>query len=210
MDMADWLSNLNEERLMAFLEAFRALGPLPGIALTFMKSFVPPLPTLVIIGVNAAVYGLWLGFLYSWIGLVGGCIVTFLVVRRITGHPFLARWIQKPKMQKALVWARHNAFSYVFVLSLLPVGPFVVVNIAAAVARMRFRSFLVAIGAGKAVMVFAVSYLGHDWRRYAEQPIQLVYVLAFMGLALYIGKYIESRIVRAAKESFDGNISPPQ
>jgi uncharacterized membrane protein YdjX (TVP38/TMEM64 family) len=200
MDLTEWLSGLTEERLRELLETFRSFGPLPGILLTFLKSFVPPLPTLLIIGVNAAVYGLWLGFLYSWIGMVGGCLVTFLIVRRMAGHPYLERWIRKPKLQKALVWARRHAFSYVLLLSLLPVGPFVVVNVAAAVAGMRFRSFAVAIACGKAVMVFTVSYLGHDPHQYFENPMQLLYILILFALALVIGKYAESRIARSAGE----------
>jgi len=63
--VSDILSNITEENLTNALERYRDFGPLPGIALTFMKSFVPPLPTILIVGVNAAVYGLWLGFLYS-------------------------------------------------------------------------------------------------------------------------------------------------
>ena len=60
----DIMSYITEENIRFWLEKFRSLGPLPGILLTFMKSFVPPLPTLLIVGVNGAVYGLWAGFLY--------------------------------------------------------------------------------------------------------------------------------------------------
>lgn len=63
LDIMSWVT---EENLRDWLERYRSLGPFPGIGLTFLKSFVPPLPTIVIVGMNAAVYGLWLGFLYSW------------------------------------------------------------------------------------------------------------------------------------------------
>jgi len=191
--LSDLLSNLTEENLTNILERYRDFGPLPGIALTFMKSFVPPLPTILIVGVNAAVYGLWLGFLYSWIGIVGGCLTTFLVVRRIAGHPYFVRFALKPKVQKSLAWIRRNAFSYVFLLSLFPVGPFVVINIAAAIARMRVRSFIIAIVFGKAIMVLSVSLIGHDFMRFLERPVELVYVALFVGLSLWISKAIEKR-----------------
>lgn len=196
MSISDILSNLTEEKLQEVLEQYRAFGPLPGIALTFMKSFIPPLPTLLIVGVNAAVYGLWLGFLYSWLGIVCGCLVTFLVVRRIAGHPYFVRWAKKPKVQKSLVWIRRNAFSYVFLLSIFPVGPFVAINIAAAVAQMRLRSFLIAIVFGKAIMVMSVSMIGHDFGRFINNPIELIYVVLFIGLSLWISKKIEVRFTR--------------
>jgi uncharacterized membrane protein YdjX (TVP38/TMEM64 family) len=100
MGITELLSYLTEENLAMILDKYRSLGPLPGLLLPFMKSFVPPLPTLVIISVNAAVYGLWLGFLYSWIGIVCGCLVTFAIVKKVAGHPYLERWAQKPKVQK--------------------------------------------------------------------------------------------------------------
>ncbi|MDF2814913.1 MAG: yhjE 2 [Paenibacillus sp.] len=196
MNVADILSNITEENLRNLLEQYRSFGPIPGLLLTFMKSFIPPLPTLLIVGVNAAVYGLWLGFLYSWIGIVSGCMVTFLIVRRIAGHPYLLRWAQKPKVQKSMRWVRRNAFSYVFLLSMFPVGPFVVINMAAGLARMRIRSFLIAVLCGKAIMVLSVSYIGHDLSRFIEQPFLLIYVVLFLALSLIISKQIEARYTR--------------
>ncbi|MBN2981506.1 MULTISPECIES: TVP38/TMEM64 family protein [Cohnella] len=201
MDIVDTLKNLTEEDLKSWLEQFRALGPLPGILLTFAKSFVPPLPTLLIVGVNAAVYGLWLGFLYSWIGIVAGCLTTFWIVKKIAGHPFLDRWARKPKVQKSMVWIRRNGFSYVFLLSLFPVGPFVVINIAAGLARMRFGSFLIAIAFGKAIMVMSVSIIGYDLSRFVEHPLQLLYVVAFIAASLWISKKIEAMYTRKTEKN---------
>lgn len=195
MGITELLSYLTEENLALLLDKYRSLGPIPGLLLPFMKSFVPPLPTLVIISVNAAVYGLWLGFLYSWIGIVCGCLVTFAIVKKVAGHPYLERWAQKPKVQKSLTWARRQAFNYVFILSLFPVGPFVVINMAAGLVGMRFRSFLVAVAAGKAVMVLAVSFIGHDPKRFIEHPFELIYVVLFIGVSLVISKQIEKRFM---------------
>ncbi|MDF2670932.1 MAG: yhjE 2 [Paenibacillus sp.] len=200
MNVSDIMSNITEENLKALLDQYRSFGPFPGILLTFMKSFIPPLPTLLIVGVNAAVYGLWLGFLYSWIGMVSGCMVTFLIVRRIAGHRYLVRWASKPKVQKSMLWVRRNAFSYVFLLSMFPVGPFVVINMAAGLARMRIRSFFVALICGKAIMIMSVSYIGHDLSRFIEHPFQLLYVVLFLALSLIISKKIEARFTRTAPE----------
>jgi uncharacterized membrane protein YdjX (TVP38/TMEM64 family) len=181
------------------LEQYRSLGPLPGIGLTFMKSFVPPLPTIAIVGLNGAVYGLWLGFLYSWIGLVAGCVTTFLIIRKIAAHPYLQQWARRPKVAKSMTWVRQSGFSYVFLLSLFPVGPFVVINMAAGLAGMRLRSYLIALCAGKAIMVFAVSYIGNDVDRFIRNPWEIIYVLLFIGFSLWCVKAIEARFARAAE-----------
>ncbi|MBW4082144.1 TVP38/TMEM64 family protein [Paenibacillus sp. S150] len=199
MFFADIMSWLTEDRLRLLLEQYRSLGPLPGVGLTFMKSFVPPLPTIAIVGLNGAVYGLWLGFLYSWLGLVAGCVTTFLIIRKIASRSYLRKWALRPKVAKAMTWVRNSGFSYVFLLSLFPVGPFVVINMAAGLAQMRLRPYLIALCAGKAIMVFAVSYIGNDADRFIRNPGEIIYVLIFIGVSLWGVKAIEARFARAAQ-----------
>lgn len=197
----DITAYLTEDYITSILESLRSLGPLPGFLLTFMKSFIPPLPTMVIVGVNAAVYGLWYGFLLSWLGIVSGCLVTFLLIRKVSGHPFFQRWSQKPKVQKSMLWVRNNAFSYVFLLGILPVGPFVLVNMVAAVSRMPLRSFFIAVLFGKGLMVLSVSYIGHDLERFIRNPFELIYVVLFVGISLWISKKIEARFTRTPADA---------
>lgn len=197
----DIMALFTEENLSWFLEKFRSLGPIPGILLTFMKSFVPPLPTVLIVGVNAAVYGFWPGFIYSWIGLVSGCLLTFLVVRKISGSRYLDKWAAKPKVQRGMRWIQRNGFSYVFLLGILPVGPFVAVNMAAGIARMHIRSYLLAVTLGKGIMVLCVSFVGANFMEFINQPLLLVGVVAAVIVLLWISKKIEAFILRGTNTS---------
>lgn len=200
VDVTDIMSLFTEENLEWFLETFRSFGPLPGILLTFLKSFIPPLPTAVIVGVNAAVYGFWPGFLYSWFGLVSGCLVTFLIVRRISNTRYLDKWASKSKVQKGMRWIQRNGFSYVFILGILPVGPFVAVNMAAGIARMHIQSYLLAVTLGKAIMVFSVSFVGANFADFLEQPILLLGVVAVVFVLLWLSKKVEAYILGGSDE----------
>ncbi|AWP27083.1 TVP38/TMEM64 family protein [Paenibacillus glucanolyticus] len=192
----DIMSYFTESNLEWLLEQFRALGPLPGILLTFLKSFIPPLPTIVIVGVNGAVYGLWAGVFYSWIGMVAGCLTTFLIVRKISGTPLIERWANKPKVQRGMRWIQHNGFSYVFLLGILPVGPFVAVNVAAGLARMNLMSYLMAVALGKGIMIFCVSYIGANLSDFIAEPFKLIGVLAFIVLSLWVSRKLDSYFIR--------------
>lgn len=187
-----------EQNIQLFLDRFRSLGPLPGILLTFMKSFVPPLPTIIIVGANAAIYGMWQGFLYSWIGLVAGSLLTFLLIRKAAGSSLIRRWAKKPKVQKAMVWARKNGFSFVFLLSMLPVGPFVVINMAAGLTRMPVRTFAAAVALGKAVMVFCVSYIGTHLSDFVNQPAKFLGVALFIAASLWLNRKLQAYFTAAA------------
>ena len=188
--VSEFISFFTEDNIVRLLEKFRALGPLPGIFLAFMKSFIPPLPTLLIVGANGLVYG-WVGFLYSWIGLVGGSFVTFMVIRKLAGTRWASHWAERPKVQKSLIWIRRNAFSYVFLLGMFPVGPFVLVNMAAGISQMRPRSFLLAATLGKGIMVFYVTFIGTNLVTIMEQPLILVGILMFIGCTIWISRKIE-------------------
>ncbi|WP_339238649.1 TVP38/TMEM64 family protein [Paenibacillus sp. FSL R5-0517] len=196
----DIMSYITEENIRFWLEKFRSFGPLPGILLTFMKSFVPPLPTLLIVGVNGAVYGLWAGFLYSWIGMILGCTVTFLIVREIGKSAFVERWARKPRVQRSMVWIRRNAFGYVFLLSIFPVGPFVIINVAAGIARMRLLSFLLAVACGKAIMIFSVTYIGSNVEQFLEHPARWVGVLLFIAVSLWASRKLERHFTRSSSD----------
>ncbi|MFD2703452.1 TVP38/TMEM64 family protein [Paenibacillus shunpengii] len=187
----DIMSYFTEENIIMLLEQFRSYGPLPGILITFMKSFIPPLPTLLIVGANGAVYG-WAGFIYSWIGLVGGSFLTFLIIRRIATTSYIQRWTKKPKVQKSLRWIRRNAFSYVFILGMFPMGPFVLVNMAAGAAQMRPGLFLLAAGLGKGIMIFYVTYIGTNLEEIIQHPLILVGVVIFIILTIVASKRIEA------------------
>lgn len=189
--VTDIMSYFTEENIIMLLERFRSYGPLPGILITFLKSFIPPLPTLLIVGANGVVYG-WAGFIYSWIGLVGGSFLTFLIIRRIALTSYIQRWTQKPKVQKSLRWIRRNAFSYVFLLGMFPMGPFVLVNMAAGAAQMRPGLFLLAAGVGKGIMIFYVTYIGTNLEEIIQHPLILVGIVLFIILTIVASKRIEA------------------
>lgn len=192
MDISQWLSYITEENLMRWMNEYRALGPLASMLLPFLKSFIPPLPTIVILGVNAAVYGLWVGFIYSWIGITAGSLTAFWLVRKLSEHRYLSRLVHNPKVVTTRRWIRNNGFNYIFLLSLFPVGPFTLLNVAAGLSGIRFRSFLIAIIFGRGIMVFAVSFIGADLSRYRENPWNLLLVLLFVIICFVCSRSIEA------------------
>lgn len=190
--VSEWLSYLNEENLKRWMNEYRSLGPMISILIPFLKSFIPPMPTVVVLGVNAAVYGLWVGFLYSYIGIIGGSLVAFVLIRKLSQHRYLKRLTSRPNVDRTRRWIMKNGFTYIFLLSLFPVGPFTMLNIAAGLSGIRFRSFLIAILFGRGVMVFAVSFIGADLALYWEKPWYIALVVLFIVVCLVISRRIEA------------------
>ncbi|WP_322906735.1 TVP38/TMEM64 family protein [Paenibacillus campi] len=189
LDMADWV------------ESYRSFGPLISMIMAFLLSFIPPLPTLAVIGMNAAANGLWYGFICSWIGVMLGIMTVFILVRKLSHWSLIQRIAARKSMRKSLGWIEKNGFWYLFLFSLLPFGPFTVMHAAAGLSGISLRSFLIASATGRAVMIFAVSYIGSDLDNYIEHPWLLLPVVCFLGAGLWLAKQLENWMSKHQKEA---------
>ncbi|MBW5445461.1 TVP38/TMEM64 family protein [Cohnella sp. CFH 77786] len=192
-DMASYLKDINREDIQALLDRYSALGPLPGILLPLLEALLPFLPLVVFVVANASAYGLWAGFLYSWIGACLGALLVFLLARwfgRRYGDRIRRRY---PKTERFFTWMERKGFTPIFLLSCFPFSPSALVNISAGVSKMPLASFLTAIVLGKAVMIFTLSFLGADLRAMTEQPWRIAAAVAVLVVMWYGGKKLEKR-----------------
>ena len=189
--MNDFFTVENIENLAAH---YRTLGPLIGILLPFVEAFLPFLPLVVIVVANASSYGLWIGFLLSWIGTVLGSYLVFLLARKFGRHPRLQRFIGKEKMQKLIKWVDMRGISPLFILLCFPFTPSVIVNIVAGLSNLKKKYYLVVVMAGKFIMIASMSVLGYDLKALITDPVKLV--LAGVGIFLLwiVGKGIEKHL----------------
>jgi uncharacterized membrane protein YdjX (TVP38/TMEM64 family) len=110
------------------------------------------------------------GFLFGWplggavaaLGATSGAASIFLIARSTIGEPLLRR--AGPKIQELAANFRADSFSYLLFLRLLPVMPFWITNLAAALFGMRFGTFMAAtlLGAIPICYAFAVAGSGLD------------------------------------------------
>ncbi|MCZ0703292.1 putative membrane protein YdjX (TVP38/TMEM64 family) [Natronobacillus azotifigens] len=179
------------ERILDMYEGF---GPLPGILLPFIETFLPFLPLTVIVMTNAAAYGLLRGFLYSWIGESVGSIVVFMIIRRLRNLA-LFRWIHRNKHVKRVTnWLERHGFGPLFILLCFPFSPSSVINLVAALSKISLYQFGLAILLGKTVMIFSLAYVGSSIVSFAEHPMRTVFVVIGMSVFWLIGKHIEKRL----------------
>jgi uncharacterized membrane protein YdjX (TVP38/TMEM64 family) len=173
----DW----NIEQILEWLEAYENLGPLPGIIIPMLESFIPVLPLVAIIIANAAAYDLWLGFLYSWLGVCLGSISVFYLSRRF-GKKFTKVIHQRyPKSQRFFYWIESHGFTPLFIFSCFPFTPSFLVNVVSGLTVIPPRLFMISVFSGKAVMIFIVSLAGHDLSSILHEPRKLLWVVLLFG-----------------------------
>ncbi len=192
-DFVTFFKGLTLDDIQGFLDRYSALGPLPGILLPLLESLLPFLPLVVFVVANASAYGMWLGFLLSWIGACAGALIVFLLARRFGGRYSERIRGRMPKMDRFFSWIETKGFTPIFVLSCFPFSPSALVNIASGMSKLPLHTFLIAIAMGKAVMIITLSFIGHDLRALVDHPWRLVVAGLVLVVLWLAGKRLESR-----------------
>jgi uncharacterized membrane protein YdjX (TVP38/TMEM64 family) len=185
-----------EDKVVMMLAKYKALGPLFGIGLPYIESFLAGLPLFAFVIANANAFGLWLGFLFSWIGTSLGALSVFLLFRKLTQFKFVQRITKYKRLQQGMTWLNQHSFGTLFLLSCFPFTPSSLLNIVAGLSRMPSSRFLPPVMLGKAVMVFMMSLLGHNFISVYQKPWKLILFLGIIFLMWFAGKKVEARLHR--------------
>ncbi|WP_138860052.1 TVP38/TMEM64 family protein [Exiguobacterium mexicanum] len=157
-------------------------GPWAGLGAPFFEAIFPFLPLVLIISANAATYGFLLGTLLSWVGSLLGTILVFTAVRYVFRKP-MTRWLEKHK--QGVYWLERinhmSPISLGFLYS-LPFIPVSLITYLLALIQMPLRTFIMAAGFGKLLVVLIFSVIGDQWEEFIQSPFRL----SMLGLLLFI------------------------
>ncbi|MFD1361012.1 TVP38/TMEM64 family protein [Lentibacillus salinarum] len=202
VSITDWRIWLEQEKMDEFilelLKEYESLGPLPGILLPFIEAFLPFLPLVVFVIANAAAYGLWEGFILSWIGACAGAILVFLVIRRLGDKRLFKAIARNKQVLRVTGWVERHGFGPLFLLMCFPFSPSSVIHVVSALSGISIRQFILAVIMGKTVMIFSIAFVGSSIFEFAKNPIRTIVVGICIGLFWLFGKYIERRLQRKA------------
>ncbi len=182
------------EHILRFLDQYQDFGILPSLLLTILEALIPIIPLFAIVMANAAAFGLWIGFLISWFGASAGSLLVFWITRKI-GQRYFSKFLDRYEIIKTMiVWIENHGFGPLFLTFCFPFAPSAVINIVAGLSRMTFRQYALAVVSGKMVMIFTMSFIGHDLRAMFYKPFKLVLLILAIFLLWYVGKLIEKRL----------------
>jgi uncharacterized membrane protein YdjX (TVP38/TMEM64 family) len=194
MDWRNWERYFTEENILQLLEQYKDLGFLPGILLPMLESFLPILPLFIFVAGNAAAYGFWLGFLYSWIGVCFGSVIVFLLVRKFGQKKFLGLLNRNTNTTRMLSWVERHGFGMLFIIYCFPFTPSALVNVVSGLSRIDTKTFILALSLGKLVMIAIVSFIGYDFIDVLKSPIKLGLIALGIFVLWLGGKVVESRL----------------
>ena len=163
------------------LDGFGDLGPLAPIALAMVESFFPPLPLIAIVALNVAAHGGFLGFAYSWIGVLLGGTLMFLLWRRVVKRFFWKVASRSEKLEKAQRWVSRLDVASLFMLSVLPFTPTSFMHFAFGISDFDEKRYLITMLLGKGVMVAMMALFGQSLVSALKNPVYLILAVALWG-----------------------------
>src|SRR5436853_976892 len=169
------------------------MAPLVFMAIQALQVIISPIPGEVTGPVGGALFGTWLGVVYSTIGLTVGTLVCFWVGHR-WGEPLIRSWLSEHNWNRMNFILEAEGAIICFILYLIPGFPKDIISYLFGISPMPFWVFAVVSTIGRLPGTIISSYFG---AHVAEQ--QYINALAFMAgrvalcLPLY---YYRDRIVQ--------------
>jgi len=146
------------ERWLGFA-AQSPVGLLIVIAAFSLLAFLGA-PQVALYAAAVVAFGPVRGCVYSWVATeVSACVGFFL------GRAFGSRldgWFQRPAVARFMQMIGKNGFMASLLVRLVPSAPFIVVNMAAGVSRMRFLHFALGTGIGIIPKIVLTAFAGHS------------------------------------------------
>ena len=163
------------------LDGFGDLGPLAPIMLAMVESFFPPLPLIAIVALNVAAHGGFLGFAYSWIGVLLGGTLMFLLWRRVVKRFFWKVASRSEKLEKAQRWVSRLDVASLFMLSVLPFTPTSFMHFAFGISDFDEKRYLITMLLGKGAMVAMMALFGQSLVSSLKNPVYLILAVVLWG-----------------------------
>jgi uncharacterized membrane protein YdjX (TVP38/TMEM64 family) len=184
------LVNWNVHHLFDILRSLGVWGHLAGALLAFAQTVLPFIPFVVVAGANVLIFGFWLGFIVNYLAAVLGSIALFLAARRFAGGWVETKLNKYKYLQSFNDRMERNGFLYIVIGRLIPVLPSFIINLAAAVMKVKYRDFVWGTVVGKLPMIFLESVIGHDLLYFHQNKGRLLLLSAlFVGLILIGNMY---------------------
>ncbi len=192
MEHIKWLFNLAQD--------YWLLTMVVGLFSTFLESLLPVLPLVAIVTINAAVFGMGMGLIISWIGSGLGTVVVFLIVRKFSDSKFINKY-RNEKTNKIVERLKEKGFKLLFIAYACPFIPTSLITIASALCRFDLKTFLVGMVSGKFIMFIVISYIGSDIKGFITSPVKII----LLSIVVFIAWAIGNKVNRSIENNYEND-----
>ncbi len=186
LDVFSWFGSL--EAITTSMEHAGLWGPIVLFILFVLQVFLAFIPGQALMIACGYLYGFWGGFLISWLSLVVGGEIAYLLARHY-GRPFAEKWIASSILERWNKAAAGQGIAFFAMSLVMPLVPNDAMCYVAGLGTIRRSHFSIAniLGRGMACLItsaagaFGGSISWQGW-------LILIAIFVIVGVAWYIGK----------------------
>lgn len=179
-----------------FVLQLSSWGLVGGFFLILLESIIPALPLGVFIGMNMLAFGNVTGFFLSYFSTIIGCMVSFSVFKYVV-KDLVLRILNNKTIEKVEVYMekiKKLDFNCLVILIALPITPASLINVAAGLAKMDSKKYLLALLIGKLAIVYFWGYIGSSILKDIKNPQVILKMIILVLITYIISKIIEKII----------------
>jgi len=160
-------------------------------------------PQVVMIAAAAVVFGPWQGSLYAWIGTFVSALIGFELGRAFGGG--LIRDLGSRGVDRFMALIGQNGFMASLIIRLVPAAPFIVVNMAAGVARVSRRDFALGTAVGIVPKILLTAFAGGSVMAAMNGGGLVQFGLLILTLAIWVvSAWLARRWLKAREAAMEG------
>lgn len=182
-----WLTN--------FLLSIGMWGYVLSCFLILIESIVPALPLSIFITLLFYKFGVFIGFIISYVFTILGCIMSYKIFNSKLRYK-LDNYINKNdmvKLNKLKMRINKINFNSLCLIIAIPFTPAFLINIAAGLTNMNFKKYLYALMIGKIFLIIFWGFIGTSLINSFKNPINLVYIIVLLIICFIISKLVSKR-----------------
>ena len=141
------------------------------------------------------IWGIWWGFLFSWVGIMAGTVVVFYI-SRLLGFEFVARYIKPEKMAKMTAGLNSTrGFVGLLIICLFPFTPKDLLVHIAGLTPIKPLKFFIIYGISRLPATFFWSYLGSGAQKgdYKQMIITASIMVLLIAAILLVKIYYDKK-----------------
>lgn len=186
-DIDVWLTN--------FLLNIGLFGYVLSCFCILIESIIPILPLSVFITLLFYKFGPFLGFMFSYIFTIIGCLISYKIFNselRLRLENYVNKK-NKRQLNRLLKRIKRIKFNNLCLLIALPFTPAFMINIAAGLSNIDKKKYFFALLIGKIFLVIFWGFIGTSLINSFKSPLNLLYIGLMLIACFIISKLVEKR-----------------
>lgn len=185
------IGGIDQQQLQAWLKQMGIWAPIIYIVL-YTVGTILILPSTPLNLSGGALFGVWMGTLWTTVAAILAAVVAFAFTRTI-GREFIAQKLAG-RWEAIDAEMRQGGLFYMFAIRLLPIIPYGIVNFAAGLTSIRFRDYFIGTMLGTVPGILPFVMMGSGLTALSSGNVYpLVFALALIGALVGVATWYRRR-----------------